>query len=82
MQSMKCREIGRNGRPSILNEAKNATLVQRIKVLIDKKSFRHPNINFIIYSIQFILIDVYMNNESQNFTNPSSIMADSSILKL
>ena len=48
---MKCREIGRNGRPSILNEAENATLVQRIKVLIDKKSFRHPNINFITYYI-------------------------------
>ena len=29
----------RNGRPSILNEVENATLVQRIKVLIDKKEF-------------------------------------------
>ena len=48
---MKGSEIGRNGRPSILNEAENATLVQRIKVLIDKKSLRHTNINFIIYSI-------------------------------
>ena len=36
---MKGREIGRNSRPSILNEAENATLVQR------------PNINYITYSI-------------------------------